>query len=102
MFILQVSSTNFNSRKSIANLEKALIESKKREELQKRLILQLQEQKKTSEEKKKALLNAAENLRMVNTETSVTEFWKLCVVVCSYFPAYIHWVYTSAWPVCLE
>ncbi|XP_041353978.1 MORC family CW-type zinc finger protein 3-like isoform X2 [Gigantopelta aegis] len=69
--IESVSSTNFNSRKSIANLEKALIESKQREALQKRLILQLQEQKKNSEVKKKELLNAAENLRLMNSETSM-------------------------------
>ncbi|XP_046363839.2 MORC family CW-type zinc finger protein 3-like [Haliotis rufescens] len=66
----EVTSSKNQMRKDVVNLEKALIESKKREALQKRLILQLQEQKKQQEQQKGELLKAAENLRVVNMENN--------------------------------
>ncbi|PVD28371.1 hypothetical protein C0Q70_10958 [Pomacea canaliculata] len=65
----EVSSSQESSR-SIANLQKALMEAKKREETHKRLILQIQNQKKQLELEHQSLLQAANSLQNTNTDTA--------------------------------
>ncbi|BFZ25156.1 hypothetical protein BsWGS_28195 [Bradybaena similaris] len=49
--------------RTVVSLQKALAEARRREEQQKRLILQIQEQKKAMEEQRNSLLQMAETLR---------------------------------------
>ncbi|XP_076444692.1 MORC family CW-type zinc finger protein 3-like isoform X1 [Babylonia areolata] len=68
--LAQVSSSEQNSH-DIARLQRALLEARKREENHKRLIVKIQNQKKQVEDQHNSLIEAARNLRSV--QTSATE-----------------------------
>jgi len=72
----QVSSTH-QSQRDIANLQRALLEAKKREESHKRLILKIQNQKKQIEDQHNSLVVAAHNLQTATTTSSVSSWSSL-------------------------
>lgn len=80
-------SSSQESSRSIANLQKALMEAKKREETHKRLILQIQNQKKQLELEHQSLLQAANSLQNTNTDTAVSCLYNLFACVCVHLTA---------------
>lgn len=63
------------------SLQRALTEARRKEEQQKRLILQIQEQKKTMEEQRNSLLHFAETLQTTQGEKRKVNSTVTCITV---------------------